>query len=299
MKILFYPLIDHSLINMPLQLCDYMNDCVFHGLRSLLGENAIDFYHMSHMYNTYEKKKELYGNGFTIFGKLPDIVIDRNDLENKIKNKYFDQIIVGIHNNSFRSIEDNVEKLKQLKQYGNTLKIIDGNDHTDIYNELTKFGPLFKRELIQSQDNVFPISFAIPKEYIVDSFDINIKQKELPNIIPQEGGKPFWVYTDENQYRTEYQQSIFAFTRKKGGWDCLRHYEIIGNGSLPFFQNIEECPSLTLTTLPKYLLYDIQKIYLQNHIRDIELLISIGNELIQYAKKYLTTEFLAQRILFK
>jgi hypothetical protein len=30
--------------------------------------------------------------------------------------------------------------------------------------------------------------------------------------------------------------------QKKGGWDCLRHYEIIGNGCMPYFENIEKCP---------------------------------------------------------
>ena len=38
---------------------------------------------------------------------------------------------------------------------------------------------------------------------------------------------------------------------KKGGWDCLRHYEIMMNGCIPIFEGLIDCPQLTLTTLPK------------------------------------------------
>ena len=54
-----------------------------------------------------------------------------------------------------------------------------------------------------------------------------------------------------------YSNSIFAITNKKLGWDCLRHYEILMNGCIPLFLNIEDCPKLTLTTLPKDRLLNI------------------------------------------
>ena len=36
----------------------------------------------------------------------------------------------------------------------------------------------------------------------------------------------------------------------KGGWDCLRHYEIILCRCLPYFENIEKKPSLVMQEYP-------------------------------------------------
>ena len=36
-------------------------------------------------------------------------------------------------------------------------------------------------------------------------------------------------------YNIMYQNSIFALTYKKAGWDCFRHYEILMNAVFLFF----------------------------------------------------------------
>ena len=93
-------------------------------------------------------------------------------------------------------------------------------------------GLFFKRELNISQSNVHPISFAIPKSKIKKS----IQQKKnflLSPLIP--GKLKTYIYEDEENYNTMYQNSIFALTYKKAGWDCFRHYEILMNGCIPFF----------------------------------------------------------------
>jgi hypothetical protein len=59
----------------------------------------------------------------------------------------------------------------------------------------------------------------------------------------------------------QYNESYFGFTTKKGGWDCMRHYEIVAAGCLPYFHNIQYCPINTMTTWPKKLQYDINKFY--------------------------------------
>jgi hypothetical protein len=33
---------------------------------------------------------------------------------------------------------------------------------------------------------------------------------------------------------------------KKGGWDAMRHHEIIAAGCMPYFAEIESCPEQTL-----------------------------------------------------
>jgi len=54
---------------------------------------------------------------------------------------------------------------------------------------------------------------------------------------------------------------MFAITKKKAGWDCARHYEIIFNHCLPIFENIESCPKNIMTLLPKNLLFEINLFY--------------------------------------
>jgi hypothetical protein len=43
---------------------------------------------------------------------------------------------------------------------------------------------------------------------------------------------------------------------KKAGWDCMRHYEILGNNCIPYFVGLEDCPKNTLANLPKELLLE-------------------------------------------
>ena len=57
------------------------------------------------------------------------------------------------------------------------------------------------------------------------------------------------------------QTSSFAITCKKGGWDCLRHYEIMGNGCLPLFHRIETAPPGILSSLPRRLLLQIRTLW--------------------------------------
>jgi len=104
---------------------------------------------------------------------------------------------------------------------------------------------------------IYPLSYCIPDENIVD-YD-NIKYKKhivISDIIPGENITYRFDCDDEKEYNENYQESLFAFTQKKGGWDSLRHYEILSNGCLPIFKNLNECPFHTLTTLPKELIIE-------------------------------------------
>jgi hypothetical protein len=57
----------------------------------------------------------------------------------------------------------------------------------------------------------------------------------------------------QEEYYQMYRDSMFAMTQKKGGWDCLRHYEILANGCIPIFQGLHQCPDATMTQFPKAL----------------------------------------------
>src|SRR5688572_9949738 len=83
----------------------------------------------------------------------------------------------------------------------------------------------------------FPIGFAISETKFVS--DVPIKDKDFASIIP--GDLKTYIYTEESAYYKDYQRSYFAITCKKGGWDCMRHYEILANGCIPYFIDIDKC----------------------------------------------------------
>ena len=148
-----------------------------------------------------------------------------------------------------------------------------------------------------------PISFSIPREKIVTA--IPTKTKLLSSLIP--GDVSTYLYNTETEYYDEYKKSLFALTHKKGGWDCLRHYEIIACGTIPYFPDIDKCPPNTLTTLPKDLLLEGNALYLSfigkkydrlSHPEKIKAFALI-TKLLQYARAHLTTERMAATVLDK
>ena len=147
-----------------------------------------------------------------------------------------------------------------------------------------------------------PVTFSIPKEKICENH--SVKTKILSNLIP--GDLSTYIYNSEEEYYNEYKTSYFAVTQQKGGWDCLRHYEILANGCIPYFLNIENCPINTMYLLPKELFIQSNKLYeskfkntdisklKQEEINEYNLL---REKLLEYTKKYLTTEKMAEYIL--
>lgn len=147
---------------------------------------------------------------------------------------------------------------------------------------------------------IHPISFCFPEEKVIDR--IPKKTKVLSSLIP--GNMSTYIYNNETDYYNEYRQSLFAMTTKKAGWDCMRHYEIMANGCIPYFPNIEDCPKNTMALLPKDLLIQgnaLYQKYKDANINDIEL--SECNELIDkyltYVKEHLTSVQMAKYILEK
>lgn len=142
---------------------------------------------------------------------------------------------------------------------------------------------------------VYPIVFSIPKEKIVCS--IPIKTKILSSLVP--GDINTYIYQNEKDYYKEYQTSYFAITKKKAGWDCMRHYEILANGCIPYFIDIENCPKNTLSLLPKELLIEASKLYKNFSLENIEIYNNLLLKLLEYTKNYLTTKQIAKYILEK
>lgn len=147
----------------------------------------------------------------------------------------------------------------------------------------------------------FPIGFSISEHKVVTV--IPQKNKDFAFIIP--GKIDTYIYNEEAEYYKDYQQSFFAITCKKGGWDCLRHYEILANGCIPWFDDIDKCPPLIMHFLPKDLIQKAMSLpgvsrgcidhslfdpYISEYYKILE-------ELIAHTRKYLTTHSMAQYLL--
>jgi len=172
-----------------------------------------------------------------------------------------------------------------------------------------------KEFFTKNNETLFPITFSIPEEKIVKN--ISIKTHLLSRIIPGETSTSY-DYTNENDYYNEYKTSYFAYTKKKGGWDCLRHYEICANGCLVYFPELKDCPKNTMSLLPKnlfeqsnelfkkivnndnpeiksYLSFDITKISDENK----KIYNNLVEETLNYFKNNLTCSNMANYILNK
>lgn len=152
---------------------------------------------------------------------------------------------------------------------------------------------------------IFPITFSIPKEKICTSPDLIKKTKILSDLIP--GRLDTYIYNNETDYYNEYQKSLFALTTKKGGWDCLRHYEILANNCIPIFPNIENCPKNTMKLLSKTLIIEgnlLYEAFKNKYIHelseeDLNKYNNLANRLFNYTNNNLTTKQIAKYILNK
>jgi hypothetical protein len=252
MKILYITRGDHV---------DYQNDCLLIGLKEVFGADVVDINKQNHNYISFPEEwtQYLYGKGFSLSRILPDDDCDRTDILSKIRNRYFDYIIYGSiwrspgSRHDLRELEFNNYFLQALEYYPKSrIVAIDGNDEIPLHPIYDLGIPYFKRELVYEYSNVFPIGFAIP------ACKVNFNKNKLSNhsfITPKDIST--YIYNNESDYYNDYNQSRFGVTIKKGGWDCLRHYEILANGCIPNFLDIDECPEKTLSLFPKKLCSDV------------------------------------------
>ena len=267
---------------------DYQNDLVFYGLRELFGDNVVDSTQIVSLYKEYEGKihpQHLWG-GMTTFWLIGENNIDRTDIEEKIKDKYYDLIIYGAIQRC-KQYYDLVSKIYPA----NKIILIDGNDESDL-NPLYEKHLYFKRELTIDHPNLLPITFGIPTNKL--TIPNKNKIQDYATCIP--GQPETYVFKDEKSYYEDYQKSFYGVTMKKAGWDCMRHYEILGNYCMPYFIGLEECPKNTLANLPKELILEGRNLA-ENF--DEQQYFCILDEIFNYTKNNLTTENIANYIISK
>jgi hypothetical protein len=267
---------------------DYQNDLVFYGLRELFGDDVVDSTQIISLYKDYENKihpRHLWG-GMTTFWLIGENNIDRSDIEEKIKDRYYDFIIYG----AIRRCKQYYDLVSKVYPADRVI-LIDGNDEPEVDPLHTKH-LYFKRELQQKHPNLIPITFGIPTCKL--ALPNKNKTQDYATCIP--GQPETYIFQDEKSYYEDYQKSYYGVTMKKAGWDAMRHYEILGNYCLPYFVDLEDCPQDTLANLPKDLLLEGKKLA-ENF--DNSKYFTILDEVFDYTTKNLTTENIANYIISK
>lgn len=229
--------------------------------------------------------------GYFLSGKVenPPYIETPMQIIDKIYNKYYDKIVFG-------SIWRDRQFLWDAENAGykrEDIICLDGEDYQDPLHLIAEKTLYFKREIYSDEyknTHVKPITFGIPDDLLLEK--IPNKERFLATVIP--GNTSTYIFTDEKSYFDDYKKSYFGLTVKKGGWDCLRHYEIIANRCVPYFPNIENCPKKTLVNFPKELIRYSNSFVEKNKIpNDYE---TINNELFEHAKNNLTCSSLVKQI---
>lgn len=244
---------------------DYLADSILHGLVKL-GHNVVDFPRKDILYRDSFNlvSKNVRGAGFTLYSLLTDSCIDRTLIHQRLQNSEFDLVILGQVWRQWGQLLD----LSCLLQNIPTI-LLDGDDDTRLFHwsatRIRRYGlhrfPIrsgkcfyFKRELqelgsLSRRCIVLPANFSIPSDKILP-LNTHKKAQRLashcvdPEIAFECGLPTSYAFSSEQEYYLDMARSRFAVTTKRGGWDCLRHYEIAAAGALPCFKSLELKPSV-------------------------------------------------------
>ena len=233
--------------------CDYLQDQVVIGLRDLHGKAAIEIPRKDILYtNCATPKKDLYGHGFTMWCTLDDAAIDRSRMIERAVDGEFDTIV-------FPSIWRTEEAFRQLRDQGVLARpevrvvFVDGEDHPRIYKGALGIGAYFKRELrrrLRIPKGVQGIGFSIPKSKLraeplakTRTFATHAQCREAYKISEvREQCRESYAFDEERDYYDDIASAQYAFTMKKCGWECMRHYEIAANHTVPCFYRLDAKP---------------------------------------------------------
>jgi len=167
--------------------------------------------------------------------------------------------------------------------------------------------------------HVHPISFSIPRHLIRGAPTPAQKSRVLASIIP--GKHDTYAFSDQESYYEGYTTSFFGATYKKGGWDCLRHYEILACGCIPYMPDAPNLPAGTMFLWPRETLTSILQLkgvdhqgiraalqldqrsdknfssLLENTEFDLRSYYGLLESLVNHMRRYLTTEAMGRYLL--
>jgi hypothetical protein len=168
------------------------------------------------------------------------------------------------------------QDLKKIQDFDDFI-IVKPLLHSEVYN------------LDINYSNIFPLSYCIPDECIVETIPEKINL--CAELIPGDISTYIFNSNQEKEYNKMYQNAKFAITKLKGGWDCLRHYEILSNGCIPLFEEINNCPPQTLISFPKELIIKANNLFTnwKNTSEDIINYKDISFKLLEHTKRHCST----------
>ena len=254
---------------------DYLSDSVFHGLRLLFGADVIDFPKADRMYKSVSKDliSSRRGHGFTLYGTLEDLHVERPSSVTPEYAATFDLVVVA---DIWRQVE--LFRLLRLALHEKNAIILDGSDVPSLYKYAGTYWrdsklcnvpstdgiPYFKRELmpetlVYRSYMLLPknlarrlmcfapylrTAFGVPPEKIIDHAPVKDKLMGSHIVDPEvaahfAGATTGYAFNTEEGYYNDLQRSRFAITTKRAGWDCLRHYEIAANACVPCFRDLK------------------------------------------------------------
>ena len=141
---------------------------------------------------------------------------------------------------------------------------------------------------------LFPLSYSIPAEVIVPYVPFKTCHTADHN----------YQFDDVAPYMENYRKAFFGHTSMKCGWDCMRHYEILSQGTITEFTNLQGLPTKTMTNFPKALVFDLNAKYYSLTFEEIlkcssSVVYEDLDSLLCYTRDNLTTESAARYVLRK
>ena len=256
---------------------DYLADGLLHGFKTLFGSNVTDFPRSEYMYKQeVDDKHLLYGRGFTLYRTIEEQPVDRFHLKKKLYEGYFDLIIfsdifrhfglfvelypyLSYENTAIIDGNDSVRpypfgmsnflqkpELWFLPRAHNRFRYFKREWTTETIRMLWyKIPPVWISKALPIPNNLRRIAFSFPAEKIVKElpqktklFPCHVVDPEVVANLPESRGT--YAFANEAEYYGDLQASKFGITTKKVGWECLRHYEIAANGSVPCFRDLDK-----------------------------------------------------------
>jgi hypothetical protein len=254
---------------------DFLADSLLHGLRAVLGAFVVDYPRQDILYEDTDPStlRHVHGRGFTLYGQLEEIEVDRVAPLQRIGSGEFDLVV-------FADIWQQYGLFLQLLPQLNSVDVavLDGQDLSSLYPYAPGFWrrprlwalprahtrvPYFKRELTETTLRipvgplslpargrfVRPLAFSIPEQWLVESvpektklFPRHIVDPELARRLPN--ATLDYAFDEEDAYFDDLRLAGFGITTKRTGWDCMRHYELAASGCVLCFRALNEKPLL-------------------------------------------------------
>ncbi|MBF0274199.1 MAG: glycosyltransferase [Nitrospinae bacterium] len=246
-----------KILLLPSKTPGYIEWFTYTGLFRLVGNNAVDYPRLDHLWEQPCESPNNYSVQGWLGGEKDDV--DRNNIEEKVKEDFFDLILVSI---------------RAWKEYASLLLgkenfcIIDGEDSSALdMSFIEKCKPViyFKRELPLdfSHANILPLPFSFEtptlkecekKHKLFGLFNqASSKERErIINALPD-------YYSDvlcnvpvekrllRNEYYREMQASQVALSIRGTGFDTLRFWEALSLG-VPLFS---QRPDIQIPDMPE------------------------------------------------